>query len=164
MPTNAAFVSQIVPNPMETGKPYTVEIQMKNTGTDTWSQAGTYRLGSQNPPDNKIWGDERMSLIDANPVAPGATGTFRKTFNAPGIGKPNFQWRLVRDLTVPNGGGWFGATTPNVVVDVTAVVTPPDPIPTVGAAITFDIKGTMNMTVVGNPNGPVTSVTWKVAP
>jgi len=47
------------------------------------------------------------------PVPPGAQVTINFTVSAPGVGKHNFQWRMVQE-----GVEWFGATTPNVQVTV----------------------------------------------
>ena len=85
---------------------------MKNTGTSTWTISNNYRLGSQNPQDNLIWGLNRVNLPSS--VAPGAGVTFSFTITAPSqAGDYNFQWKMVHD-----GVGSFGALTPNVVLKV----------------------------------------------
>jgi hypothetical protein len=107
---NAAFVSQTVPTTMNPGQYYSVSVTMKNTGTTTWTQAGGYKLGSQNPQDNTIWGTGRV-LLSGN-VAPNQNVTFTFTVRAPTVpGTYNFQWRMVREFVA-----WFGAFTPNVPV------------------------------------------------
>lgn len=109
---NAQFISQSVSGVMGAGKAYSVTVQMKNTGNTTWMDSTGYRLGSQNPRDNTIWGTGRVAVPGA--VAPGGTATF--TFNAvapTSTGNYNFQWQMVRD-----GYTWFGPTTTNVVVNV----------------------------------------------
>ena len=115
VPTNAAtFVSQSVPASVQAGQTATVSVQMRNSGTTTWTSASNYRLGSQNPLDNTTWGTHRAEL--SGPVAPGQTGTFTFTIHAPSAsGTYNFQWRMVRD-----GVAWFGALSTNVAVQVTA--------------------------------------------
>ncbi|MFE0501243.1 DUF6531 domain-containing protein [Lysobacter soli] len=89
-----------------------VTVQMRNTGNTTWTDADGYRLGSQNPHDNGNWGMNRVGVPGA--VPPGGVATFNFTVRSPGsAGLYNFQWRMVRD-----GYTWFGATSPNVVIEV----------------------------------------------
>ena len=110
--TDAAFVSQTVPSSMIAGRPYTVSVVMKNTGTSTWTSAAGYALGSQNPQDNTTWGLSRAPVTQS--VAPGADATFNISVTAPAApGTYNFQWRMVRE-----GAEWFGASTTNVSVSV----------------------------------------------
>lgn len=37
---------------MVAGEVYSVSVTLRNNGEATWSDAGLYRLGSQNAPDN----------------------------------------------------------------------------------------------------------------
>jgi Zn-dependent metalloprotease len=114
---DAVFVSQSVPTTMTAGRPYSVSVTMKNTGSATWTTAAGYKLGSQNPPDNQTWGLSRVAL--SGNVAPGANHTFTFTVTAPSApGTHNFQWRMLRE-----GVTWFGSTSPNVAVS--AVVAAP---------------------------------------
>lgn len=112
-PSNQAqFISQSVKGIMTASEFTTVSITMKNVGTTTWTAGSLYRLGSQNPQDNMIWGLNRVML--PNSVPPGATVTFTFDVFAPAkSGTYNFQWRMVQD-----GVEWFGPLTPNVVVTV----------------------------------------------
>jgi hypothetical protein len=90
----------------------TATVSFKNTGTTTWSKAGGYRLGSQNPHDNAIWGTNRVDLtVD---VPPQGVATFTFEITAPkDAATYNFQWRMVHE-----GVTWFGPVTPNVTIDV----------------------------------------------
>ena len=110
---NAAFVFQSVPTTMTPGQSYAVSITLQNTGTTTWSSAGNYRLGTQNPQDNSTWtGSARVALPQS--VAPGQNVTFSFNVTAPATaGMYNFQWKMVQD-----GVEWFGAQTANVLVGV----------------------------------------------
>ncbi|WP_162250466.1 MULTISPECIES: colicin D domain-containing protein [unclassified Lysobacter] len=111
---NAQFIAQTVPAAMAAGQSYAVSVQMKNTGTATWTAADSYRLGSQNPADNTKWGSSRVSLSGS--VAPGQTATFNFTVQAPnGAGSHNFQWRMLKD-----GSDWFGELSPNLSIAVTS--------------------------------------------
>ena len=108
----AAFVSQFVPRIMVSFETYDVWITMRNTGNTTWTAGANYRLGSQNPQDNIRWGMSRVELPHS--VPPGGEVTFYFTVTPPTlIGNHNFQWRMVQD-----GVGWFGASTPNVIISV----------------------------------------------
>lgn len=107
-----SFVSQSVPYMMAAGAAYVVSVTLRNSGTSTWTDAGQYRLGSQNPRDNYVWGFNRVSLPSSIP--PGGDVTFSFHVNAPTIpGSYNFQWQMVQD-----GVAWFGPLTPNILVDV----------------------------------------------
>jgi hypothetical protein len=110
---NATFQSQSLPTVMIIGQSYSVTIAMNNTGTTTWSP-GTYKLGSQNPQDNTTWGTNRATLSSS--VAPGSLAIFTFNVTAPTTaGTYNFQWQMVQE-----GVGFFGATTTNVPMTVTA--------------------------------------------
>lgn len=106
---DAAFVSQVVPTLMETGKTYPIRITMRNTGSTTWTTAASYRLGSQNPANNTTWDADGRIALPAS-VAPNATVEFVFNVVAPTPGLRNFQWRMVQD----GAPQWFGATTTNV--------------------------------------------------
>src|SRR6266516_2436558 len=114
-PSNGAtFISQSVPTSMVAGQSYNVSVTMKNTGTNTWTSANLYRLGSQNPQDNGTWGTSRVALPAS--VAPGSQVTFNFTVTAPAAPNTyNFQWCMVQD-----GVMWFGDFTTNVQVTVSS--------------------------------------------
>jgi RHS repeat-associated protein len=135
----AGFVSQTMSTALRAGQPVTFSVSMVNTGTTTWSEGASFRLGSQNPQDNRVWGG-RVYLTGS--VAPGQTGTFTATVTAPQTaGTYNFQWQMVHeDVT------WFGAKTDNLSVTVTA-----------GAGPTATLTGTpTNVRVSGTGAAAVT--------
>ena len=110
----AMFVSQSVPSTMVAGQTYSVSVTMKNTGTTTWTAANNYKLGSQNPTNNTTWGTSRAVL--AASVAPGAQYTYTYNVTAPSTpGTYNFQWGMIQEPA-----GWFGASSQNLAVNVTA--------------------------------------------
>jgi len=116
---DAGFVSQDVPNPMCIGQTYPVRVTMKNTGSSTWTAAANYRLGSQNPQDNTIWGIGRVDLLPVDAIAPMQNKDFVFSVSAPSYpGNYNFQWRMLRE-----GVEWFGQTTPNIAVTVNRCTT-----------------------------------------
>lgn len=110
---NSEFISQSVPTTMDAGVNYNVSVTMKNPCGSTWT-SDLYKLGSQNPQDNVTWGTNRVYLPPGTNVGPGNTFTFNYTVTAPfSPGYYNFQWRMVHE-----GVQWFGAFTPNVLVNV----------------------------------------------
>jgi len=101
---NASFVSQVVPT-LEPGETVTVSITMKNTGTSTWEADGNFKLGSQSPVDNKIWGLDRIDLAVDESIAPNTEKTFTFEIVVPNSdGIYNFQWQMVQE-----GEEWFGS-------------------------------------------------------
>jgi uncharacterized protein affecting Mg2+/Co2+ transport len=109
---DAVFVSQSVPSSMTAGQAYTVSVTMENVGTNTWTAATSYRLGTG--PDGGNWGVSRVELAESVPH--GSQATFQFTITAPARpGTYNFQWRLVQE-----GVEWFGDTTPNVPIIVSS--------------------------------------------
>lgn len=109
---NAMFVSQTVPATMVAGQTYSVSVTMQNIGLATWTAAGAYKLGSQNPQDNGIWGVGRVLL--SNSVPSGASYTFTFNVTAPSSpGTYNFQWGMLQE-----GVMWFGQFSTNIPVVV----------------------------------------------
>ncbi len=111
---DAAFVTQTVPTPMLIANVYTVSIQMRNTGTTTWTGAGGYALASQSPPNNMTWGVNRVPFSGA--VAPNEVATFTFQVTAPATpGVYDFQWEMIQE-----GVDFFGALSTNVSINVTS--------------------------------------------
>jgi hypothetical protein len=105
----SVFVAQIAPaSPLLAGHPYRVSVTMMNTGSETWTSAEGYRLGSQSPLDSTIWGPIRVELPYS--VAPNQQVTFSFWITAPATpGTYVFQWRMVQESVA-----WFGDVTPGV--------------------------------------------------
>jgi len=100
---DAAFVSQVVPD-LTAGDTLEVSITMENTGETAWTQTGQFRLGSQGPADNTIWGSDRVDLAEGDSILPGEEKTFTFEVIVPDAdGVYNFQWQMVQD-----GEEWFG--------------------------------------------------------
>jgi hypothetical protein len=117
----AQFVSQSVPTSMLTGRTYSVSVTFRNNGSETWTAASYYNLGSQNPTDNSTWGTSRAILPAAAAIAPGQNATYSFNVVAPvSAGNYNFQWRMVRDYIT-----WFGDSSTNQAVTVSAAPTIP---------------------------------------
>ena len=106
----ALFVTQGVPASMTTGQSYNVSVSVLNTGSQTWTQAGGYRLASNTPEVN--WGVASAPL--PGDVTPGSEVTFNFTVTAPATpGYDAFQWRMEQQ-----GAGGFGEASTNRVIPV----------------------------------------------
>ncbi|MEX0988483.1 MAG: sulfatase-like hydrolase/transferase [Bacteroidales bacterium] len=111
---NASFVSQSVPGYLDPGEVATVSVTMKNTRTSTWTREGLFKLGSQNPKENVIWGIQYVELDEGDSIKPNSQKTFTFEITAPAeAGKYNFQWQMLEEHVE-----WFGALTNNVVITV----------------------------------------------
>lgn len=142
-PYAAAFVSQTVPGSMVAGQSYNVSVTMQNTGSNTWTSANSYRLGSQNPQDNMIWRNGRVELPAS--VAPGTQAVFNFTVTAPSTaGTYNFQWRMLQELVT-----WFGDFTPNVVVNVANAGPPATNVIWTNVSSTIQVNGNSLAKVAG---------------
>jgi len=130
-PSNDAdFISQSVPSAMTAGEDYWVTVTMENNGGTTWTKATNYRLGAQHSPAD-IWNSGRVYLTESDTIDFDDQKTFIFQVTAPSTpGDYNFQWKMVEE-----GVAWFGDTTTNIVVSVSA---PEDPVHTV-STIFFSI-------------------------
>lgn len=91
------------PATVEPGQSFSIRVRVNNTGTTTWHRSGAhpYRLGSQNPQDNTIWGAARATLpVD---VGPGGSTDIIFTVTAPATtGLKSMTWRMLHE-----GVTWF---------------------------------------------------------
>ncbi|MBI2039525.1 hypothetical protein HYT18_00455 [Candidatus Microgenomates bacterium] len=115
-------------NPVNTGGNYSATVGMRNDGTSTWSSGNNYKLGSQDPQDNTVWGLNRVSL--PSNISPGGTANFNFNVTAPSTaGTYSFNWQMLRE-----GVHWFGSKCSyNVAVNPVPTPTPtrtPTPTPT----------------------------------
>ncbi|MBI4423053.1 MAG: hypothetical protein HY554_04970, partial [Elusimicrobia bacterium] len=124
---DARFLSQSAPARMQSSRSYPVTVTLRNAGASTWTREGGYRLGSQSPQDNSLWGFGRVELPESARVAPGEAATFSFAVVAPPqAGAYEFQWRMLKE-----GVAWFGDASPKLTVDVNSNVflAPAPPIP-----------------------------------
>lgn len=112
IPMDAKPLSQNVPAVMYAGHTYSVSVTMQNVGSATWTAAQNYRLGSQHPQDNQIWGLSRVLLTANDSIGPGSTKTFSFTVTAPSApGAYYFQWEMVREAV-----SWFGTKSADTAI------------------------------------------------
>ncbi|MFE6892023.1 patatin-like phospholipase family protein [Streptomyces sp. NPDC057694] len=109
---DAVFVTQSVPASVRAHDAFSATFTLRNTGTTTWRPEEQYRLGTQAPQDNTVWGTGRADL--PGPVAPGDEVTFSVSLKAPAASRVAMQWRMVQD-----GVEWFGTSTPLVTITLT---------------------------------------------
>lgn len=115
-PINNSTCSTVtVPATMTAGGTYTATISFYNNGGTTWDTTN-YKMGSQGPQDNTVWGTNRLGL--ASNVAPGGYATLSASgLPAPATpGTYTWAWKMLKE-----GVEWFG-TTCSVTVQV---VSPP---------------------------------------
>ena len=94
------------PLQMTPGQQAGVTVDVTNRGSTRWTAADGYRLGSQAPQDNLIWGLGRVELPRS--VDPDETVSFNFDITAPARDDGYaFSWRMLRE-----GVRWFGTTTP----------------------------------------------------
>lgn len=101
---DAEIISFLAPSSMLANATGTVNIRVQNTGTTTWTSGGPqpYRLGTQRPQDNTVWGVQRVELPRS--IAPTQTVDFSIPIKAPaGGGIHPMGWRMVHELVQ-----WFG--------------------------------------------------------
>jgi hypothetical protein len=121
----AVFVSQSIPLTLTAGASATATITYRNEGSTTWTNSGQYRLGTQSPQDNTIFGTHRAFIGAGESVAPGQSKTFTFPIQAPTtLGTYAFQVRPVQD-----GVEWFGPASTLVEVRVISAESP-TPVPT----------------------------------
>ncbi len=113
----ALFVAQSTPPAMTTGQTYSVSVSLLNTGSQTWTQDGGYRLASLAPAG--LWNVPSVP-VPAD-VTPGSTVTFSFNVTAPPEpGYDAFQWRMEQAGSAP-----FGEASGNRVIPVSLPAPPP---------------------------------------
>ena len=101
----SSVVSASFPSSVGVGQGFSATIVMKNTGGTSWTSAGNYNLGSQNPQDNTRWGLGRVGTTGT--ISPNQNSTYTFNCTAPTTaGSYAFDWKMVQD-----GVEWFGATS-----------------------------------------------------
>jgi hypothetical protein len=115
---DSQFVSQTVPNALQSGQLFSVTLKWLNTGAQAWEGAGGVRLGSQNLPHNTTWGADRVSLASFN-IASGQHLEVTFTATAPSAGTYSFQWQLFQDDV-----GFFGEMSASISVSISDVGSP----------------------------------------
>ena len=100
----ATVVSSSHPSSVTVGQGFSATVVMHNSGGTSWTSAGNYNLGSQNPQDNTRWGLGRVGTTGT--ISPGANSTYTFNCTAPTTaGSYAFDWKMVQD-----GVEWFGDT------------------------------------------------------
>lgn len=102
-----------LPGIMWPGVEYPVGLVMQNTGPTPWDLVQQFKLGSQAPQDNGIWGTGGRAALPGS-VAPGQVVDIPFRVRAPATpGTYNFQWRMLQE-----GVAWFGEFSTNQLIRV----------------------------------------------
>ncbi|MEK7631031.1 MAG: GBS Bsp-like repeat-containing protein [Patescibacteria group bacterium] len=158
---NSQCVSISAPTPVEAGTTFWTTVQMKNTGTKTWTSAENYSLvaydASIAPLPPSKWSPERL-VLPTSPVSAEQTATWAFNVTAPfaagnynnisGTPFPMYGWTMVDMVgaTPSAPDDWFGqACTQSVTVTQT-----PEP-PTVAEASCATSWGP-DISIGGTPN------------
>ena len=110
----ARYVSQDVPTSVQPGASFTVTFTYVNTGTSPWNASTGVVVGSQNPPNNTIWGGDSESFGSFSIPAGVEVSASFVVFAPSTPGIYNFQWQMEQ----PGGIGFFGDMTQNVAITV----------------------------------------------
>jgi hypothetical protein len=151
---NSQFVSKSVPTTLTPGQSFTSTLVWRNTGTQNWNGSNGFRLGSQNPQDNRTWGGNAV-LLTGSTIPPNAEATVTFTAFAPTTpGTYNFQWQ-----TFQEGVGFFGQPSENVVITVGQAVSNP----TISGPGSFDVAIGTQVSQLFTATGGTSPYTWSVA-
>ncbi|MHB9035756.1 MAG: glycosyl hydrolase family 28-related protein [Armatimonadota bacterium] len=116
----AVIMSDTVPDFMVAGMTYTPSITVQNVGTNVWTQAANYRLGTRTSPFSVL----RWTLNVGESIPQWGTKTFPMTLTAPAtVGTYSVTWQMLQENVA-----WFGQTHPHTIKVVDK--------PTHGAGIT----------------------------
>lgn len=100
---DADFIYQNLPE-LVPGEELLVSVTMKNTGTTSWTKEGNFKLASQSPELNKIWGLESVELEEGEIIHPNTEKTFTFNIKVPeSDGSFVFQWQMIQEAEE-----WFG--------------------------------------------------------
>ena len=80
-----------------------VTVSVSNIGTNTWTLASSYGIGTQAPANNNTWGVSSISLNAGDSIAPGSRKNFTVNLKAPSaVGIYPLQWQMA------HAGQFFG--------------------------------------------------------
>lgn len=103
---SAEFISQLIPQSMNTGESTNIILQFRNTGSTAWAPASKLELRLKNGSGN--WLPSRISLDDNKTVRRGQLATFKASIRAPDqAGSYKLQWQLYDSQQ-----GWLGKPSP----------------------------------------------------
>lgn len=91
------FVGQTVPDQLVTQAQQSVEVVLKNVGTEAWKADNGVLLAIGEAGLGKSWGIDKVELAADEIVGPGETKTFEFTLSAPAEpGTYHLSWQLMR--------------------------------------------------------------------
>ncbi len=152
---DSIFLSQTVPQTLQPGQQFTVNLKWQNTGTATWNGYSGFRVGSQNPANNGTWGGNTVLLPGF--VIP-AGQTLDLSFNAFAPVEPglyDFQWQLVQDNV------FFGQMSSNAQIAV-GVITDESP-PAMSGSTSLTAVKAVAFSYQWAASGGTPPYTWSIA-
>lgn len=109
----AKFVSQIVPNTLESNSNYRVTMQFQNTGSSAWSNKTGFAIIPAKKSVYKAWGISSVQLPQNRTIAPGQSLTVNIPIKTPkNPGNYPFEWQIAKN------GAVFGQKSPEINIRV----------------------------------------------
>ena len=103
---DATCIATNIPDTVANGSKFNASVTMRNDGEDAWTQFYAYKLGSQTPQDNTLWGKSRVEIASGVTVAQGQEYTFNFELTAPSNpGTYPCDWKMLQEYV-----RWFGET------------------------------------------------------
>lgn len=92
------FIGQTVPEQLVTQTQQSIEVVLKNVGTEPWKAESGILLAIGEAGNGKSWGVDKVELAADEVVGPGATKSFAFTISAPAEpGTYHLSWQLMRE-------------------------------------------------------------------
>jgi photosystem II stability/assembly factor-like uncharacterized protein len=108
------WMSQIVPTQVRAGQTFSVTLVFENRGGSVWTLSRGYKLQSQDPTNNVVWGLSTVALSASDAILPGQQKTFTFNVTAPAApGKYSFQWQMLHE-----GFAKFGSKNKKTTINV----------------------------------------------
>lgn len=109
----AKFVSQIVPNTLQSNSNYKVTMQFQNTGSSTWNNNSGFSIMPAKNSVYKAWGISSVQLPQNRTIAPGQSLTVNIPIKTPKKpGNYPFEWQMAKN------GKVFGEKSPKINIRV----------------------------------------------
>ena len=94
----ATCISNTIPSSISPGLTQPVSVTVRNDGSVPWTRSDNYKLGSQNPQDNLIWGIGRVLIESGVTVGQNQQNIFNFNITAPSVpGIYHNEWRMLKE-------------------------------------------------------------------
>lgn len=107
-PNASAVMGHTIPSQMACGEKVTATVTLRNTGSNSWTQALCYKLGAYQDSDPFFDFNPRWDLPTKSAISTSQTVTFSFDLEAPDTaGTYTTDWRMISQVSC-GGLGWFG--------------------------------------------------------